>query len=155
MKLNFTKFITPYRINLNDKKYLKEYLSEISEELICFSHKKKGISKNIFVKYFGLPGMISRRLFSVFNNNKNDEEYLSGENFIENMLNLFTGKIDHLFSLIFKLFDFTNSGNISSEEVSLILSYIPIRHSNYDNKKFKFEQDEFVDRIQTQEEISK
>ena len=23
MKLNFTKFITPYRINLNDKKYLK------------------------------------------------------------------------------------------------------------------------------------
>ena len=154
MKLNFTKFITPYRINLSDKKYLKEYLSEISEELICFSHKKKGISKNIFVKYFGLPGMISRRLFSVFNNNKNDEEYLSGENFIENMLNLFTGKIDYLFSLIFKLFDFTNSGNISSEEVSLILSYIPIRHSNYDNKKFKFEQDEFVDRIQTQEEIS-
>ena len=70
------------------------------------------------------------------------------------MLNLYTGNIEYLFKLIFGLFDFNNNGNITYEEVSLILSYIPIRHSNYDNKKFKFEQDEFIDRIQTQEDIA-
>ena len=70
------------------------------------------------------------------------------------MINLFTGNIEYLFKLIFNLFDFNNDGNISSDDVNIILSYIPIRHSNYDNKKFKFEQDEFVDRIQTQEEIA-
>ena len=154
MKLNFTEFIKIYQINVKDEKCFKEYLSEISEELISISHKKKGISKYIFIKYFNLPGMISRRLFSVFNSNNEDEDYLSGENFIENMLNLYTGNIEYLFKLIFNIFDFNNKGNISYEEVSLILSYIPIRHANYNNKKFKFEQDEYIDRIQTQEEIA-
>ena len=98
--------------------------------------------------------MICRRLFSVFNNNNNDEEFLSAENFIENMLNLYTGNTEYLFKLIFRIFDFNNNDNVTYEEVSLILSYIPIRHSNYDNKKFKFEQDEFIDRVQTQEDIA-
>ena len=153
MKLNLTQYISSLVININDKKYFEEYLSDISNELISYSHKKKGISKYIFIKYFNLPGMICKRLFSVFNYNK-DEEYLSAENFIENMTNLFTGNIEYLFKLIFNLFDFNNDGTISSEDVNIILSYIPIRHSNYNNKKFKFEQDEFVDRIQTQEEIA-
>ena len=153
MKLNLTQYISSLVININDKKYFEEYLSDISNELISYSHKKKGISKYIFIKYFNLPGMICKRLFSVFNYNK-DEEYLSAENFIENMTNLFIGNIEYLFKLIFNLFDFNNDGTISSEDVNIILSYIPIRHSNYNNKKFKFEQDEFVDRIQTQEEIA-
>ena len=154
MKLNFTEFIKLYVIDLKDIKIFKEYLSDISEQLISISPKKKGITKFIFIKYFNLPGMICRRLFSIFSNNNNDEEFLSAENFIENMLNLYTGNIEYLFKLIFGLFDFNNNGNITYEEVSLILSYIPIRHSNYDNKKFKFEQDEFIDRIQTQEDIA-
>ena len=153
MKLNLTQYISSLVINIKDKKYFEEYLSDISNELISYSHKKKGISKYIFIKYFNLPGMICRRLFTVFNDNK-DEDYLSAENFIENMINLFTGNIEYLFKLIFNLFDFNNDGNILSEDVNIILSYIPIRHTNYDNKKFKFEQDEFVDRIQTQEEIA-
>ena len=153
MKLNLTQYIASLIINQKDKKCFEEYLSDISNELISLSHKKKGISKYIFIKYFNLPFMICRRLFSVFNNNI-DEEYLSAENFVENMTNLFTGNIEYLFKLIFNLFDFNNDGNISSDDVNIILSYIPIRHSNYDNKKFKFEQDEFVDRIQTQEEIA-
>ena len=153
MKLNLTQYIASLIINQKDKKCFEEYLSDISNELISLSHKKKGISKYIFIKYFNLPFMICRRLFSVFNNNI-DEEYLSAENFVENMTNLFTGNIVYLFKLIFNLFDFNNDGNISSDDVNIILSYIPIRHSNYDNKKFKFEQDEFVDRIQTQEEIA-
>ena len=153
MKLNLTQYISSLIINIKDKKYFEEYLSDISNELISYSHKKKGISKYIFIKYFNLPGMICRRLFTVFNDNK-DEEYLSADNFIESMINLFTGNIEYLFKLIFNLFDFNNDGNILREDVNIILSYIPIRHSNYDNKKFKFEQDEFVDRIQTQEEIA-
>lgn len=52
------------------------------------------------------------------------------------------------------MFDFKNDGNITSDEISIILSYIPISHKDYDNKKFRFEQDEFIDRIQSQEEIS-
>ena len=128
-------------------------LQEISKELISHSHKKKGISSYIFEKYFDLPSMLSHRLFTVFNNNEH-KEYLSGDNFIENMLNLFTGGFNELTDIIFRLFDFKNDRNITSDEISIILSYIPISHKNYDNKKFRFEQDEFIDRIQSQEEIS-
>ena len=154
MSLNFTKFISPYILNKIQKKYFEEYLQEISKELISRSHKKKGISKYIFSQYFEFPGLISHRLFTVFNNNDKNEEYFSGENFIDNMLDLFTGSFDELSYIIFKLFDFKNDGNITSDEISIILSYIPISHKNYDNKKFRFEQDEFIDRIKSQEEIA-
>ena len=154
ISLNFTKFISPYLINKSYKQYFKEYLQEISKELISRSHKKKGISQYIFAKYFELPGLISRRLFIVFNNNNNEEEFLSADNFINNMLDLFVGGFNELSNIIFNLFDFKNDGQITSDEISIILSYIPISHKNYDNKKFKFEQDEFIDRIQSQEEIA-
>ena len=154
LSLNFTKFITPYIINKNKKKYFEEYLKDISKDLISRSHKKKGISKYIFTEYFEIPGLISRRLFTVFNENENEKEYLTSENFIKNMMDLFSDNFNKLSSIIFKLFDFKNDGNITSDEISIILSYIPINHQNYDNKKFKFEQDEFIDRIQSQEEIA-
>ena len=153
ISLNFSKFISPYILNKKQKKYFEEYLQEISKELTSHSHKKKGITNYIFEKYFELPSMLSHRLFTVFNNNE-QKEYLSGDNFIENMLNLFTGGFNELSYIIFKLFDFKNDGNITSDEISIILSYIPISHKDYDNKKFRFEQDEFIDRIQSQEEIS-
>ena len=153
ISLNFTKFISPYILSKKQKKFFEEYLQEISKELISRSHKKKGITNYIFEKYFELPGLLSHRLFKVFNNNQ-DKEYLSEDNFIENMLNLFTGNFNELSNIIFKLFDFKNDGNITSDEISIILSYIPISHKNYDNKKFRFEQDEFIDRIKSQEEIS-
>ena len=72
ISLNFTKFISPYLINNTQKKFFKEYLQEISKDLISRSHKKKGITKYIFAKYFELPGLISRRLFTVFNNNEDE-----------------------------------------------------------------------------------
>ena len=153
LKLNFSKFIQYYQIEIKYQKYFKEYLSDISEELISISHKKKGISKFNFIKYFNLPWMISLRLFSAFNSNKYDEDNLSTDDFIDNMLNLYTGNPEYLFKLIFKLLDFNNTGNISNEEVSLILNFIPIKHSSYNNKKFKFEHDEFIDRVKTQEDI--
>jgi tRNA A-37 threonylcarbamoyl transferase component Bud32 len=153
LSLNFTKFISPYLIKPKEKEYFEEYLKEIAKELISRSHKKKGISKYIFSKYFELPGLISRRLFIVFNNNE-DEEYLCQENFVENMLNLFMGDFNKLSNMIFKLFDFNNNGFISYDEIRMILSYIPISHKNYDNKKFRFEQNEFIDRIESQEEIA-
>ena len=70
------------------------------------------------------------------------------------MVDLFSGNFNELSNIIFKLFDFKNDGNIASDEISIILSYISISHQNYDNKKFKFEQDEFIDRIQSQKDIS-
>ena len=154
MKLNFSKFIQYYQIKIKDKKYFKEYLSDIAEKLISISHKKKGISKFIFVKYFKLQGMISLRLFSSFNTNNCNEDILRADDFIENMFNLYTGNEEYLFKLIFKLLDFNNTGKISHEEVSLILNFIPIKHSCYSDKKFKFEHNEFIDRIQTQEDIA-
>ena len=153
MKLNFSKFIQYYQIKIKDKKYFKEYLSDIAEKLISISHKKKGISKFIFVKYFNLQGMISLRLFSSFNTNNCNEDILRADDFIENMFNLYTGNEEYLFKLIFKLLDFNNTGKISHEEVSLILNFIPIKHSSYNNRKFKFEHDEFIDRVKTQEDI--
>ena len=151
---NFTKFIENYSIiNKKDIKCFKKYLKDISNDLISKVHKKQGITEYLFSKYYELPGLISERLYTVFCNNEK-EEFLDGENFIKKMLELFSGNFTKLSNIIFDLIDFDNDGKISYDGTRIILSHIPITHNRYDQNKFRFEQDEYIDRINSQEEIS-
>lgn len=71
-----------------------------------------------------LPGIISDRLFAVFDKNKNDCLDLS--EFIDGMSSLFSESFDKMEKFIFNFYDFDKDGIITKEDVRIVLSYIPL-----------------------------
>jgi hypothetical protein len=98
-----------------------------------------------------LPGLICDRLFSVFDVNKND--YLDLSEFTEGMTTLFSEGFLNLAKFIFDFYDFDKNGKISREDVRVVLSYIPLKSDKYSQLKLKYEQEEFKDRVESQDEL--
>lgn len=109
------------------------YLTQIWRDLShhSLSKKKKGITRVTFSKYYDLPGIIGERLFSIFN--KSNNECLNPKEFIEGMLILFSESMSILIRFIFHFYDFNNDGNISKEDVRIVLSYLPLSR-NFEQK---------------------
>lgn len=98
--------------------------------------------------------MISTRLFSVLDRNRND--YIDVLEFIEGMTLLFSENYEKLIEFIFDFYDFNKDGKISKEDVRVVLSYVPLnitRLDKYSELKLKFEHEEFKDRVESQEEL--
>lgn len=105
-----------------------------------------------FSHYYKLPGMLSKRLFALFNISKSG--YLSKDEFINGMIFLFTGYFDKLSKFIFALYDFDNDGQISREDVRLVLSYIPLKYSQFSSSdQFRLEQKTLIDQLIVNQEI--
>ena len=98
-----------------------------------------------------MPGLICDRLFSVFDINKND--YLDLPEFTEGMTTLFSEGFLNLAKFIFDFYDFDKNGKISREDVRVVLSYIPLKSEKYSQLKLKYEQEEFIDRVESQDEL--
>ena len=132
-KNNLIELINPYRIS--DQENLNCYIRETWSSLSPKTKKKiKGIEKNIFSKYYELPGILSERLFSLLD--KNNDGILGEEEFTKGMLKLFSKSqsINSLEKFIFKIYDFDKDGKISKEDVRLILSYISLYNIKIDEK---------------------
>ena len=84
----------------------------------------KGISRIAFSLYYRLPGLISIRLFNMFDKNKDNT--LSPKEFIEGMITLFTEPLETLLRFVFTFYDFDNDGLIKREDVQVVLAYIPV-----------------------------
>ena len=82
------------------------------------------LDKNAFIEFINCPGIVSDRLFALASNG-NKEERIEQANFVKIMLEIFSSDIDGKMNLVFKIFDFDGDGKISSEDVRMILSYIP------------------------------
>ena len=129
-------------LQIEDITTFANYLMEIWRDLTTHSLQPlMGIDESTFSTYFELPGIISNRLFWVFD--RNNKGYLNPKDFIEGMMLLFSGQFSSLVRFIFKIYDFNNKGFITKKDVHLILSYIP-----YNNKY-----NTFVNKIKSQEEI--
>ena len=152
------------KINLNDitKEYevkntdaFKQYLKQVWKDLNSRSgdESSKGIDKVTFKQYYNLPGIISERLFSVFDSENTG--YLSLQNFTEKMLILFSSDLDKLLQFILDFYDFDKDGKITKEDVRIVLSYVPIykKRKNKKNEGLKFDTDDFNDRIVLQKEL--
>ena len=101
------------------------YLSQIWKDLSSHSKDKiKGISRISFSHYYPLPGLISIRLFNIFDKNKDD--CLSPKEFIEGMLTLFSESLEVLIKFIFSFYDFDNDNLIKREDIKVILAYVPV-----------------------------
>ena len=152
------------RINLNDitNEYevknveaFTQYLKQVWKDLKSHTDEdtSKGIDKLTFQKYYELPGLISERLFSVFDSN--NKGYLSLQDFTDNMIILFSSDLDNLLQFIFQFYDFDKDDKITKEDVRMVLSYVPIykKIKKHENKGLKFDTDDYNDRLNSQKEL--
>ena len=129
----------------------RSYLKQVWKDLIGRNDKSaKGIDKMTFAKYYELPGIITERLFSVFDIHQNGS--LSRDDFTEGMVTLFSGDFEQLQNLIFKFYDFNHDGYINKEDIRRVLSYIPLKRKPK-SLRLKFEKENFNDRVESQSEL--
>ena len=145
-KIDFYKILNNYRIK--NIVGFRSYLIYLWKDLTLRSENgNKGINKIIFAKYYELPGLIQEQLFNIFSSNSN---IILGNNFVNNMILLFTKGYEELVSFIFKMYDFDLNGQISKEDIRVLLSYIPLNRPKLLSKN---QTDEFGNRIESQEEL--
>ena len=112
----------------------QSYLKQVWKDLLGRSdNKEKGVNKITFGKYYELPGIISERLFNVFNTSKTN--YLSCNDFVDGMCILFSGNLENLLHFIFSFYDFDKDGKVSKEDVRIVLSYVPLNTKRLKKKK--------------------
>ena len=129
-KINFNDITCEYEVK--NKEAFAQYLKQVWKDLIGRSgdtnEASKGIDKVTFQKYYELPGLISERLFSVFDND--NKGYLSLNDFTSTMLTLFSSDFNDLLELIFKFYDFDKDDKITKEDIRMVLSYVPTYKKN-------------------------
>ena len=155
-KINFNDITCEYEVK--NKEAFAQYLKQVWKDLIGRSgdtnEASKGIDKVTFQKYYELPGLISERLFSVFDND--NKGYLSLNDFTSTMLTLFSSDFNDLLELIFKFYDFDKDDKITKEDIRMVLSYVPTykkNKKNSENSGLKFDIEDFQDRLKSQKEL--
>ena len=155
-KINFNDITCEYEVK--NKEAFAQYLKQVWKDLIGRSgdtnEASKGIDKVTFQKYYELPGLISERLFSVFDND--NKGYLSLNDFTSTMLTLFSSDFNDLLELIFKFYDFDKDDKITKEDIRMVLSYVPTykkNKKNNENSGLKFDTEDFQDRLKSQKEL--
>ena len=142
-------------LQIQDEELLNKYLKEIWSDLSKRTKDTtKGITKVTFNKYYDLPGIISERLFSCFDKDK--DGILNLTEFTNGMQSLFsqTESFDSLAKFIFNLYDFNSSGIIKKDDVRVVLSYVPLSDSSSNIKEnVELVKDKFEDRVESQEQL--
>ena len=124
----------------------QSYLKEIWLDLTERSEKKKGIDKITFNSYYRLPGILSLRLFSVFDNGHT--EYIDMNEFLKGMTNLFCESFEKTSKFIFDFYDFDKDGLIDKEDIRTVLSYIALNNENNNS-----ELQGYLNRVNSQKEL--
>ena len=150
-KFDFSQIIQLFRVE-NLESFAK-YLTEIWKDLVKRNKEgENGINKLIFSKYYELNGIINTRLFSVFDTN--NDGLLGVKEFIIGMTTLFSGNFEQLLKLIFNFYDFDKDGKINSNDIRVVLSYVPITSNQSPNKvNLRYEINNFDDRVEIQNEL--
>jgi len=118
-KENFMRYLYPFQFNHN-KGTIVSFLSDV------FVNFQKRSNNNFdtytFQELIGLPMIVSDKLYYTFTSHQ--EKQLSYQEFSSGIYDLLFGDLDDKMSIIFDLLDFNGDGNITFEDVSLILSHL-------------------------------
>jgi len=149
-KINLNEIIGYYVVkNISAfKSYLKQLWNDLSKRE---GNNKNGIDRISFGKYYDLPGLISERLFSVFDSK--NKGYLTLDDFTNSMIILFSGDYAQLLNFIFDFYDFDKDQKITKEDIRIVLSYVPLYKKIKHYEGLKFEKDNFEDRLASQKEL--
>ena len=151
-KVDLNTIIKKYQVQ--DINTFQNYLAEIWGDLARRGKEpSKGIKKITFTQYYELPGIISDRLYAVFDRNNNN--FLDPAEFIGGMTTLFTENFEKLAKFIFRFYDFDNDNKITKEDVRVVLSYVPLNIDFNAGKKkvMKYEKNNFKEHIESQKEL--
>ena len=118
-KENFMRYLYPFQFS-HSKGTIVSFLSDI------FVNFQKRSNNNFdtytFQELIGLPMIVSDKLYYTFTSHQ--EKQLNYQEFSSGIYDLLFGDLDDKMSIIFDLLDFNGDGNITFEDVSLILSHL-------------------------------
>lgn len=109
--------------------YLNDIFIHLTNRLSAPSHY---LSKPIFHEYFGIRHFIAEKLYNAMNQSQTPS--LSKADFTSKMISLYQGDFDETIKIIFSIFDFDKDGSISKEDVKLLLSYLPLKSTGYEEQ---------------------
>ena len=146
-------------LQIEDEELLNKYLKEIWSDLSKRASKEdssKGINKVTFNKYYELPGIISERLFAIFDKDK--DGILSLSEFANGMRTIFSQAetFDTLAKFIFDFYDFRSCEKIKKDDVRVVLSYVPLQKTDLNSIKednIEIVEENFQDRVESQEQL--
>ena len=146
-------------LQIEDEELLNKYLKEIWSDLSKRASKEdtsKGINKITFNKYYELPGIISERLFAVFDKDK--DGILNLSEFVNGMRSLFSQSesFDSLARFIFDFYDFRSYEKIKKDDVRVVLSYVPLQKTDINaikEENIEIIEENFQDRVESQEQL--
>ena len=109
-----------------------------------------------FYQYAGLPGMLGERFFQVLD--LNNDGYVDYREFLTGLLRIYCSTFDQRTKFVFEIYDFDGDGLISKEDISTILSYMPVTKTEPVTGEGKFTQEgggasDFKERIETLTEM--
>lgn len=107
------------------QKICMPYFKDIYKDLQSRSDDQdKGINKVSFLDYAALPGVLGERLFAVMDTNKNS--YLDQSEFITGLFRVYCSNFDQKVEMIFQIYDFDGDGYITKNDISTIMSSMPV-----------------------------
>ena len=127
MPRNVTSLLNHITLSItssNLSSYLSYFFSFLSK------NNTSSISFFSFNNYFNLCSFISSKLYALFNKEKDD--LLSKEKFIDGMVSLYLSNIDSKATMIFNLCDFDNDGVIKRDDVKMIITHFHFMTKNTD-----------------------
>jgi hypothetical protein len=101
------------------------YFKDIYKDLQERSDKpESGINKISLLDYVQLPGVLGDRFFSVLDTDNNG--YVDQREFLTGLFRVFCSTFDEKTDFVFEIYDFDGDGFITKEDVSTILSSLPV-----------------------------
>ena len=123
-------------LGIKNPNLFKRYLQEVFVDLSTKSEnsKSKYLSRLTFYDYIKLPIFIAEKLFNSFASSP-QQEGLKEEEFVTGFFKLYMGTFSQTTKIIFNLLDFDKDGFIKKEDVSIILSYLPLNDVSEEKEK--------------------
>ena len=102
-----------------------DVIRKIWDDLVEKSNidNNKGISKDVFISFTNIDGLIGIRLFEIFD--KKSNHYIDFDDFIEGLEIICFGTHENQVKFLFKLFDVKNNLKIEKDFMNVIINSIP------------------------------
>ena len=96
---------------------------------------EKGISLRNFSQYFDIQEFMCERIFNYLDKSKSGK--LTKNEFVNGIYTIFFGSIEELYKMVFFMCDFINNNKIHKFNMKLLLSYIPVKTFEEQQKNYK------------------
>ncbi|CAG9315579.1 unnamed protein product [Blepharisma stoltei] len=104
-----------------ERRKLKRIFRELSKR--C-GQSDDGINRDQFLRFTKLSGILGEQLFNSLD--EDEDNKLDIKEFLNGLILLYKGTFGEISEILFKIFDFSKSSHISSNDVLFILSYLPM-----------------------------